>query len=227
MSDVVDQKYYEVIKPSSMSERLLIAARDEMFADFLRFAKPAPESMVLDVGVSDVISDAANALERKYQYRQNVTACGLGEASEFQKAFPDIRYHQILPNQPLPFLDDAFDIATANAVLEHVGSAQNQDQFLTELLRVAKSVFITVPNRFFPIEQHTAIPMLHYTDSSFKLVCRWTGKQSWAEEQNLILMSWSRLRKLARAINYPYQIGHTGLKLGPFSSNLFLLISRR
>jgi SAM-dependent methyltransferase len=227
MPDVVDQKYYEVVKPSSMSERLMIAARDQMFTDFLRFAKPTSDSLILDVGVSDVISDAANVLERKYQYRQNVTACGLGEASEFQKAFPEVRYQQIAPNRPLPFLDHAFDIASANAVLEHVGSWQNQLSFLAELLRIARIAFITVPNRFFPVEHHTAIPIMHYTDPSFSLACRWSGKQRWSEEQNLILMSRNKLQRLASALDCKNEIGYTGLKLGPFSSNLFALLSKR
>ena len=68
----------------------------------------------------------------------------------------------------MPFDDDTFDIATSNAVLEHVGSLENQLFFVHELCRVARRVFIVVPNRFFPIEHHTALPIVHYQDEFFQ-----------------------------------------------------------
>jgi hypothetical protein len=54
----------------------------------------------------------------------------------------------------LSFTDGAFDIATSNAVLEHVGSLAAQAAFVCELLRVGRLIFIGVPHRFFPIEPH-------------------------------------------------------------------------
>jgi hypothetical protein len=65
-----------------------------------------------------------------------------------------------LGGQALPFADSAFDILTSNAALERVGSLENQRSFLRELLRVGKKIFVTVPNRLFPVEHHTAIPLL-------------------------------------------------------------------
>ena len=41
-------------------------------------------------------------------------------------SYPKIRYVKILANQRLPFEDGAFEVATSNAVLEHVGSRENQ-----------------------------------------------------------------------------------------------------
>src|SRR5215469_9369494 len=90
---------------------------------------------------------------------------------------------RIPPNQPLPFADKGFAIATSNAVLEHVGSADHQALFVRELTRVARKVFISVPNRYFPVEYHTAIPFLHFWDASFTLACRALGKTDWADER--------------------------------------------
>ena len=104
-------------------------------------------------------------------------------------------YRRIEANRPLPFADKAFDIAVSNAVLEHVGSRPHQAAFVRELCRVAKTVFISVPNRYFPVEHHTAIPLLHFWTRSFELACRWLGKAEWADESNLILMSWQRPRR--------------------------------
>ena len=94
---------------------------------------------------------------------------------------------------------------------------------MNELCRVAQRVFISVPNKFFPIEHHTALPIVHYQDNIFKIACRITGKSEWARDENLILMTRKRLRQLAAPIKKKATIGYTGLLLGPFSSNVYLV----
>jgi hypothetical protein len=229
MSGTVDDKYYQVVKPAGLAERLLIAAREKIYADFLAQMQPSPKSRIADIGISDVVSDGANVLERNYPHLQNVTACGLGSAENFQRAFPAVHYRQIEPNAPLPFEDNAFDIATANAVLEHVGSVANQRTFLRELTRIARRVFVSVPHRYFPVEHHTAIPLLHFSDRTFKTACALLRKSSWAEETNLILMTRGKLAHLATevALGAEATIGTTGLNLGPFSSNLYLALKKK
>ena len=219
----VDQKYYQAAPADSIAERLVIRARARIYRDFMTYMRPSPADRILDVGVSDVVNDAANALERTYPQQRNITACGIGEGSEFRRAFPQARYVRIEPNARLPFGDQSFAIATSNAVLEHVGSDGNQALFVQELCRVAARVFISVPNRYFPIEHHTALPLVHYQDQLFHAVCRITGKSEWAQTKNLILMTRKRLWRLAGPVkNRRAVIGYTGLRLGPLSSNLFL-----
>jgi len=219
-SACVDEKYYQAAAPRSLGERLMIMARDRIYADFLRCCRPDPADSILDVGVSDVVNDGANMLERKYPFPQRITAAGLGAAEDFRAAFPAVTYRRIEANRRLPFADRSFAIATSNAVLEHVGSAANQAFFVAELLRVADKVFVSVPHRYFPVEHHTAIPVLHFWDASFRTACRALGKTEWADERNLILMSKERLR--ASATSSRVVIGCTGIPLGPFCSNLFL-----
>jgi hypothetical protein len=220
----VDERYYEVAKPGSISEKLMIAARDRIYSDFLVQTAPKSDDEILDVGVSDVLNDGANVLERLYPHQDRITACGLGDAKEFQEAFPRVRYKRAIPNAPLPFEAKAFDVATSNAVLEHVGGIDDQRRFVSEMVRVAKRVFISVPHRFFPVEHHTAIPLAHWSDPTFRLVCQLVGKTKWAQESELRLMSKSRLRAVVPD-GCKYVIGYTGLPLGPLSSNLFLVVT--
>jgi hypothetical protein len=217
----LDRKYYEVATPHSFAERVMIRAREQMFKDFLRICSPGPADTIIDVGVSDVITDAANMLERRYAHPERITAVGLGTAGQFRAAFPGVTYRQIVAGEPLPFPDKSFDIATSNAVLEHVGSVANQRRFVSELTRVASRGFITVPNRFFPVEHHTGIPFLHWTDGGFGLACTLLGKEDWARPENLILLSPQRLRA-ACPPNFAVRMGTTGILLGPFSSSLYL-----
>ena len=72
------------------------------------------------------------------------------------------------------------------------------------------------------MEHHTGIPLLHWTDASFAAACRALRKREWAEPANLILMTRSSLRQLCP--RRTARIGITGIRLGPFSSNLFMLI---
>jgi ubiquinone/menaquinone biosynthesis C-methylase UbiE len=78
---------------------------------------------------------------------------------------------------PLPFWDNQFDVAHSSAVIEHVGSRKNQSDFLCELWRVARSgIFVTTPNRWFPVEFHTALPLVHWLPSaSFRALLRRVG----------------------------------------------------
>jgi hypothetical protein len=222
VSERLDQKYYQAVPAQSLSEYVLIAARDCIYEDFIAHCRPRASDMILDVGVSDIVSEAANLVERKYPYPDRITAAGLGAAGEFRATFPKVTYTQIAANRPLPFPDKHFDIATSNAVLEHVGSRANQELFVREMIRVAHRGFISVPNRWFPVEHHTRIPLAHYWEKSFRLACDWLGCSEWTQEANLIQMSKRSLGALAPA-GVPWRAGYTGIPLGPLSSNLFIL----
>lgn len=222
-STYVDEKYYQAVPAGSLAERVFIAARDRIYADFIRLTRPQPADRLLDAGISDVIGGAANLLERLYPHPEQISAVGLGEALDFIAAFPAVHYRQVEPHQPLPFGERSFDIACSNAVIEHLGTVAHQRAFVSDIARVAKRVFLTVPNRYFPIEHHTALPLVAWSERSFGVMCRITGKAEWTDEANLILMSKRRLAELCPP-GRRMQIGYTGFKLGPFSSNLYLYL---
>lgn len=219
----VDSEYYEVVPPGSPAASLLVRARRAIYRDFIRICNPSVSDQILDVGVSDVVGVGDNVLERWYPHQEMVTAVGLGEGVAFKKAFPNVKYSTIRPNEMLPFSDQQFPIAFCNAVIEHVGSVYKQQQFLSELLRVATVAFVVAPNRYFPVEHHTAIPILGWWSPAFRMACGLCGKSRWGLPENLILMSRSSLRALTSARNV-VGTGYSGIKLGPFSSNVFSVL---
>ena len=65
--------------------------------------------------------------------------------------------------------DQSFDLVHSNSVIEHVGSYANMLNFARELRRVGKAYYVQTPNFWFPIDPHTAIPMLHWLPDSTRM----------------------------------------------------------
>ena len=87
----VDSHYYEVANPNSVPERIAIVARNRISRNSTCIVAPRFSTMTLDVGISDVVGEAANVMERCYPYPENIVAVGLAQADNFQKFFPLVR----------------------------------------------------------------------------------------------------------------------------------------
>ncbi len=127
--------------------------------------RPGPETTVLDVGVTDAPfggGSSDNFFEALYPWPERITAVGHTDLSRFTDAFPAV--HAVRADgRELPFEDAAFDLGFSNAVVEHVaGGRDGQRRFVGELCRVARRVFVTTPNRWFPLDPHTLLPFAHW-----------------------------------------------------------------
>ncbi len=136
---------------------------------FLDTFSPGPETSIVDVGVTDGAFGAGstdNFFEALYPWPERVTGVGVTELDRFRAAFPLVTA-VCADGRALPFDDCAFDLGFSNAVIEHVaGGRAGQRVFVGELCRVAKRVFVTTPNRFFPLEVHTLVPFAHWLPRS-------------------------------------------------------------
>jgi SAM-dependent methyltransferase len=217
----IDSIYYAHGMKLPLSQRVAIFARKRMLTHFTSVMRPTPSTTIVDFGVSEEITDEANALEQHYPYREQITCLGIGTGEAIRQAFPNIKYRSITPNQPLPFATQTFDIAYSNAVFEHLGTDDNRRRALSELLRIAKRVYITVPNAWFPVEHHTGIPLLHFSPALFRRTLSRTQLAYWTDPENMDFMTKSRLRKLCPR-NRIFNVVYCGVPLGPFSSNIAL-----
>lgn len=148
-----------------VASRVSMRSRRRKLQLFLESLQPGPETTVVDVGVTDAAFGAGstdNFFEALYPWPERITAVGRTELDRFADAFPAVRAVRA-DGRDLPFRDAEFEIAFSNAVVEHVaGGREGQRQFVHELCRVARRVFVTTPNRRFPIEVHTLLPFVHW-----------------------------------------------------------------
>ena len=146
---------------------------------------------MLDVGADELgFGDGGgcatmNFFEEHYPWPERITALGLHDGAGFRARYPEIEYVQG-DACALPFADGQFDVVFSNAVIEHVGGRERQRRFVSEAIRVGRRVFLTTPNRRFPVEVHTRLPFVHWLpDAASHRVYRAVGKDS-ATELNLL-----------------------------------------
>lgn len=136
--------------------------RARKYKFFINYFSPGINTKILDVGPSEIEHlKYANILEKKYPYPENITVLGVDNFKEFPIRYPKVKIKTYKGGR-FPFNDNMFNICWSNAVIEHIGDTTKQREFLKEISRVAKTSFITTPNRYFPFETHTRIFLLHF-----------------------------------------------------------------
>jgi len=148
-----------------VASQVSLRSRARKLQLFLDLLQPGPESSVVDVGVTDAPfggGSTNNFFEAMYPWPERITGVGQTELDAFATAFPHVRAVRA-DGRELPFADGEFDFGFSNAVVEHVaGGREGQQRFVHELCRVSTRVFVTTPNRWFPLEVHTLLPFVHW-----------------------------------------------------------------
>lgn len=189
---------------------------------FMSLVQPTDKTTILDCGFDEQeFSERDNFLEKHYPYINQITALVIDTPEEYLYARKDsnfqvseaaiqakrkesaARYPQIkvvsYDGSIFPFPDRSFDVCWSNAVLEHVGDEKQQILFLKEIKRVGKVAFVTTPNKYFPVEMHTHIPILHFLPKKvFDYFLRSIGK-TWATGDYMRLLSFQDVQRLLHA----------------------------
>lgn len=218
---------YNVAAPNSLAARLAGYQRRRMFERFLTASGVRAGDTIIDVGAtSDRGYEHSNYLEAWYSHKERITAVGTDDASFLEQLYPGLTFRQA-DGRDLPFPDRSFDFSHSSAVIEHVGSRADQTRLLAELWRVCrKGLFVTTPNRWFPVELHSVLPLVHWLPPRvFRAILRGFGHEMLADEANLNLMSRRDLLNAAAAARIA-DARVESARLGGWTSNL-LLIARR
>lgn len=154
---------YSSSKAMSLGDRTALRIRKRIYAVLANLVDLECLDSILDVGATaDKACLSSNYFENLYPYKERIVALSDQPAQWLEDYYPGMRFVQGDGCQ-LPFENDSFDLVFSSAVWEHVGDRAKQENFLEECYRVARRyVFITTPNRWHPIEFHTALPLLHW-----------------------------------------------------------------
>lgn len=187
-SDTLD--YFSLGHPlTRLRSHYALRARRRMMALFMEASSPSSTDSVLDLGVTpDTSLSESNFFEALYPYPERITAASIEDASNLEVSFPGVRFAR-LEGGPLPFADKQFDLLFCSAVLEHVGTRAQQQEFVREALRVSKRFFFTTPNRWYPLEFHTLLPLIHWLPQPLhQRMLRAMGRTFLADTNNLNLL---------------------------------------
>jgi len=158
--------------------------------------RPTKESRVLDVGVTDIAWRSSNFIEANYPWLSQITAVSIDAVPTFERTFPTVKV-VTADGKDLPFPDRSFDIGFSNAVIEHVGSRDEQRKLVSEMIRTCRRVFIATPNARFPVDPHTLLPFAHWLPTlMWHRVLRATGHGVWADVNQLNPLDARALRAL-------------------------------
>ena len=94
---------------------------------------------------------------------------------------------------------------------------------IENIIKLTKKVFvITTPNRFYPIELHTKIPLIHWLPKSiYRKILKFLGLSFHAKEENLNLLSVNELKKMLDDQKIIYEVKF--IKLLFFKSNIIIV----
>lgn len=228
MSRIKPNDQYSAVEPEGILASIVTRQRRHMYARFIHDTGVVREDLVLDVGATgEMTYESSNYLESWYPFKSMVTALGIDDVSFLQNSYPGMSFVQA-SGLAMPFDDECFDIVHSSAVIEHVGSFENQIKFVKECARVArKAVFLTTPNRWFPIELHTVLPLLHWMPKSFhRSALRALRMEFFAKEENLNLLCNRDLNRISKEIP-DFNVRISSVSLCGWPSNLLLTAVRK
>jgi SAM-dependent methyltransferase len=142
--------------------RLSKISRTRKLELFNKLMNPTKEMKILDIG-AEINPTNENIIQfiDGYPWNNNVSAINLSpeHISLIKQYYPEVDA-RVGDACALPWEDKHFDIVYSNAVIEHLGSFENQKKMAAEVMRVGKSWFITTPNRWYPFEFHMRLPFV-------------------------------------------------------------------
>jgi len=216
---------------SGLQARISVGARRRMFELWRSRAGELRGQSLLDVGATpDTERLDSNCMLPWFQEAGlSLSLYSPEDVSHLESELPGVRVLPPFAGAAIPAPDASFDWVSSSAVIEHVGSADQQLEFVRESARVARlGLFVTCPNRWHWLEFHTKLPLLHWLPrAGHRAALRRLGLASWARETQLRLVGAGELARLAgRALGTSWRFEVASIWTLGMPSNLILLARR-
>jgi len=187
-----------------LKEKVKHRSRQKKDSQFYEFCQE--DAKILDVGISPERTEedrhrliSANHFLKGFRYKpEQYVGLSIEPVDGMEQFYPGKKFVEYDGGR-FPFEDNEFDWAYSNAVIEHVGTYEQKLHFVKEMKRVAKNIFITTPNKYFPVDAHTLVFFLHWNDKMFS---KWREKNNnWWPQETLNLLSRNEINTLMKEAN--------------------------
>jgi hypothetical protein len=120
------------------------------------------------------------------------------------------------------------DVVVSSATIEHVGNDQKKLKMINNIATLTKKIFfITTPNRLYPIDFHTKIPIIHLLNKKIhRFLLRMLGFDFLSKEENLDLLYEKDVARLLKKSNPGFYYKVKKIKLFYIVSN-FIIVGKK
>ena len=207
-------------------KKILLHSSINIFKIFIKNVRFNKKSKILDVGTTPILESHENIIFHQYKWKNNITGFSNQNCKILKKKFKSNKFLKgDAKNMKLKI--NTFDISFCSATIEHVGSYANQKKLISELFRISKNyVFLTTPNRSFPVDFHTKLPLIHLLPKYIhRKILKIIGLNYFATEKNLNLLFSKDIIRICRELKITdYKIFYNRLLF--LKSNIILIIKK-
>ena len=201
----IDKKNYWLRLPliDKFLKKIILKNRIKIFKIFEENIKFDENTNIIDIGTTPILDEHENIIFHHYKWKKNITGFSNQDCNILKEYLFKESNFIMGDARNIKFNDGAFDISFCSATIEHVGSYFDQKKLISELARISKKfIFITTPNRNFPMDFHTKLPLVHLLPKKIhRKILRIFGLNYFADEKNLNLLTACELKKMCKELN--------------------------
>jgi hypothetical protein len=211
----------------NLIKKIIEKERNKFFIILKKKTHYTDSKKIIDIGTTPNLNKFNNIILDKLKNNKNVTSLSNLDCKILSKKYPNIKKFIKCDIKKNNLCDSSFDIVHSNATIEHIGSYKNQLLFIKECVRISKKfVFIQTPNRLFPIDFHTLLPLVHWLPKFIhRKFLELINLNFYSKEKNLNLLCKKNLTRMCKDLRLKkFEIIEH--KFFFFTSNLILIVKK-
>ena len=225
----IDKKNYRLKIPAidKILNKFILKNRIKIFNIFENNVPYNQNTKIIDVGTTPILEEHENIIFQLYKWKENITGFSNQNCNILKNIFAPSNFI-IGDARNTKLENDSYDISFCSATIEHVGNYNEQKQLINELFRISKEhIFITTPNRNFPLDFHTKLPLLHLLPKKIhRSLLRLLRFEFLSKEENLNLLNINEIKKILNELNIVnYSIYYN--KFLFMRSNIIVIINKK
>ncbi len=209
------------------TDKIVKKKRNEIFLRIKESINLQNINSILDVGTTnDDLLKSSNMII--YQFKDIKIKKSISD-QKINNNFFDLNFTKSITEKLTKHEKDILlsDMVISSATIEHVGNDYNKKMMIYNMSKLSKKYFVfTTPNRFYPIDFHTKLPLIHFLPKKIhRYILKLLGMNFFSEEKNLDLISYNQLNFLLKQVDN-FKIEIKKIKLFGLTSN-FLVIAKK